>query len=306
MDFYEQIRNMSDEEIKACLDEIIPELEEESKKINGNIFGFEIEYNQDKSKLEYLKDEAAYHINLHYLYSGYMPKNTKVIYGFSPVGRGITNKGMFYTIDDDKYIYAFCKYIKDIDVIDEEDLFDYLLIFLNAFYGGDKIIDRDDMFKLICKDEKTYLEPTVEHKLSSFRGKGNAMCSEYAIMASNILNVFGFYGSTVIGELKRTGKEEECHVFNIVEYIDDEGKNISLLLDFAVGVDVFNVNYEKIGESPYVLKLNSIEEMNINFHITGKNYFNVAFGKSILPCATEEERVYFTCNGRVLNKPRQK
>lgn len=306
MDFYEQIKNMSDEEIKAYLDELIPELEEESKKINGNVFGFEIEYNQDKSKLEYLKDQAAYHINLHYLYSGYMPKNTKVIYGIHTERHIITNNGMFYTLDDDKYIYAFCKYIKEIDVIDEEDLFDYLLIFLNAYYGSGKKGNRDEMFKLICKDEKTYMEPIVEHKFSSFKGKGNAMCSEYAIMASNILNVFGFYGSTIIGQLKKGSREAECHTFNIIEYVNDEGKQVSFLVDFAVGVDVFNIDYKKIGESPYVLELENIEDMPLDFHITGKDYFNAAFGRSILPCATEEDRDYFTCNNIVINKPRQK
>lgn len=302
MDFYEQLKLMSDEEIKSYLDELIPELEKESKKVNHDTFGFKISYNQDKSKLIYDSNMSAYKIELNYVYSGYMPLNTKVVYGIHTVSDGtITNRGMYYTVDDDNYIYAFCKYIKNVDVVNENNLFDHISIFLNSYYGKIKKVDRDTMFKLLLKDNNTYFEPTKEHKLSDFKGKGNALCSEYAVMANNILNVFDIYSNVFLGQLRRYDNTEG-HVFNIVEYTDREtGEDISAIVDFAVSVDVFDINYKKVGVSPYVLYIKGIEMMTKDYYLDGYEYNYVAFPGYWMKIPAYGKREYFTCNNIVIN-----
>ena len=53
MDFYEQLKNMSDDEIKAYLDEVIPELEEEcrieSSKDPYDFSEFDEDYKEDSN-----------------------------------------------------------------------------------------------------------------------------------------------------------------------------------------------------------------------------------------------------------------
>jgi hypothetical protein len=242
------------------------------------------------------------------MYDGYIPKDTKVIYGFSIDQRKLlSNRGMYYKVDDDGYIYDFCKYIKDKDVSNEEDLFEHILIFLMKYFGVFKFSERDDMFKVILKDDKTYHDSIREHKLSDFKGKGNALCSEYSIMANNILNVFGIYSCVLFGQLEITDKGKDGHAFNLVSFVDsDTHERVNALVDFSNGVNVYDFSYNKIGDSPFIIYLDNIEDTVNKFicddtHINGKEYDYMVIGRTLLQMYTDRARDYSSYNNLTVN-----
>lgn len=292
------IKTISDDELKEIISERIEQLEIESKEINKcDFFGFNISSNFENHHIA----SKTLSFDMKCMYDGYVPKDTKVTYGVTIDRLGsISNNGMYYRVDDDSYIYDFCQYIKHIDVVNTEDFFEYVLLFLMKYFGifnlNDR--DRDDMFKLIMKDEKTCHEAIREHKLSDFKGKGNALCSEYSIMANNILNVFGIYSCVLFGQLEMTGKGKEGHAFNLVSFKDENtGEMVNALVDFSNGVNVYDFSYNKIGVSPYILYFDSIEDTVNRFvcngeHLTCKEYDYMVLGNSLLQMFIDKTRDY--------------
>ncbi len=305
MDFLEYIKNISDEELKLEISNYIDILEKDSKKINkSDFFGFNISTNSMNGSI----DNSTIQFDMKCMYDGYIPKDTKVIYGFSIDQRKLlSNRGMYYKVDDDGYIYDFCKYIKDKDVCNEEDLFEYVLIFLMKYFGVFKLSERDDMFKVILKDDRTYHDSVREHKLSDFKGKGNALCSEYSIMANNILNVFGIYSCVLFGQLEITDKGKDGHAFNLVSFVDSDTKErVNALVDFSNGVNVYDFSYNKRGVSPYIIYLDSIEDAVNGFicddiHINGKEYDYMVIGRTLLQMYTDRDRDYSSYNNLTVN-----
>lgn len=299
MDFLKFIKTISDEELYSEVYSIIDMLEKDSKEINEiDFLGFNLSTNLEN----YRSNDSKIHLNMRWIYDGYIPKDTKIVYGFSINNNGlVSNKGMYYKVDDDSYIYDFCKYIRNINVVNEEDFFEYVLIFLMKYFGTFKIDERDDMFKLILKDEKTVLDPIREHKLSDFKGKGNALCSEYSIMANNILNVFDIYSCVFFGQLEFTDKEKEGHAFNFVSYDDkNSGKRVDALVDFSNGVSVYDYNYKKIGDSPYIVHCSSIENavhqlICDNTPLTGDEYYYMVMGNTLFQLTVDKQRNYSSC-----------
>lgn len=312
MDFLEYIKQLTDEEIVDMVSGIIQESENESRKYNRTDF---IGYNISANSENHYASKSHIQLKSRCMYDGYVPRDTKVIYGFVIDNDGlVSNKGMYYKVDDDSYIYDFCKYIKNIDVTSPEDFFEHVLSFLMKYFGTFKFIDRDDMFKTILKDDKTAMEPVKEHKLSKFKGKGNALCSEYAITANNILNVFGIYSCVILGQIK-TDDKEEGHAFNLVSYYDNKtGEKVDALVDFSNGVNVYDFEHTKIGDSPYIVYFESIEDivngmLNKNMHLTYSDYHYMAIGNSLIQLNRKSERDYFVSNNftvNVLSKVKQK
>ena len=301
MNFYEELKNMTDEEIKRHLSYEIYNLENRSKMNNENdtFLGYDVSYNPTDYGLLEKKDREELYFRFSCFYGGYVPKGIKVVYGLSPDRRGvISNDGMYYIIDDDSYIYEFCKYVKDIYVGSEGDLFECILWFLKKYFGVFKGRSRDEMFQMILKNDKVFFDPVNEHKLSDFKNKGNAMCSEYAIMANNILSVFGFDSYVVMGH-QRDDKGMGGHAFNFVSYTNSEYKRIDLLIDFSNCVNIYDPKFNVIGSCPYILEL---DELNNDFvddfitnerHIVAKDYGVMVVGDELIELCLKRERDYF-------------
>ena len=136
----------------------------------------------------------------------------------------------------------------------------FILVFLNGYLGGNGNQTRAEMFQLIMKPDCTYYDSIREHKLSDFKGKGNAVCTEYAVMANNILTVFGFDSTIVLGQLKIGMKDVQDHAFNIVSYTDSEYNRKDMLVDFSSSSDVYDFNYNKIGDVPYTIDLTYLDD----------------------------------------------
>lgn len=289
MNFYNNIKDMTDEEIEKYLSYEICSLENISKENNiYGLIGYNLHFNPGKiSILD--KDKQAFIEEVKF-HTGYVPKGTKVVFGCNTYENGMSfNGGEYYVVDDEEYVYEFCKSIKEADVRSDEELLEFILVFLNGYLGGNGNQTRAEMFQLIMKPDCTYYDSIREHKLSDFKGKGNAVCTEYAIMANNILTVFGFDSTIVLGELKIGDNEAQDHAFNIVSYTDNEYNRNDMLVDFSASIDVYDFSYNRIGDVPYIIDLADVDD---NFfqkfyynekHLRFDDYYYVSEDNMLLP-----------------------
>ena len=301
MDFCEELKEMTSEEIRKYLFYEINSLENISKNNykNNSVLGYDAPYNPTDYDFLNERPENEINVNFSCFYEGYVPKGIKVVYGLATNTNGTyANDGMYYIIDDDSYIYDFCEYIKDKKVNSEGDFFEYVLWFLQKYFGVFGDVDRDQMFKMILKNNGVYHDPIHEHKLSSFKNKGNAMCSEYSIMANNILNVFGFDSYVIMGQ-EKDDKGASGHAFNFVSYTNKNYERVNILIDFSNGVNIYDMEFHKVGASPYVLELAELNnEIVDDFimnekHIIAPDYSVMVIGDSLFELTLTRKRDYY-------------
>lgn len=299
MEFLELIKSLSEEELNDIVQERINYLEEFYCTELDNI-GFQIDYNPSNYRLT--DTSNLYDYGVVCVYRGYIPKNTKITYGVTNnTGNGLVhNEGCYYYLDDDSYILDFCKFIKKVNVLDEYDFFDYLLLFMENYFGYLENINRDDMFKMIYKENGLLHDPINEHRYSSFKKKGNALCSEYAVFAQNILSVFGFDMYMVFGAQGKTGTEDSSHAFNLITFKQEENsKIINLLADFCNSSLVIDINLEKVCRSPFIAKLDCIDEdfiddlINNDKHLIFDDYNYMLFSNNIFKISNAKIRDYY-------------
>lgn len=304
MDFLEEIYTLNDEDLTKRIKEKIEELEEQSKIDNHDIneIGFLLDYNPNDY---YLMDpnKESFCVKLRCFYGGFIPKGMKMIYGLTYNHNGIaSNEGRYYTIDDDSYLYDFCKYIKDKDIINEYELFEYTLDFMRDYFGNIKQLEREDMLKMIYqnKDTRVAYHPTQERGLSWFKNKGNAMCSEYAVMAQNILSLFDMQMCLVVGR-EQTGNEKgESHAFNFVTFTEKEtGEEVNALIDFANFVHIYDMNFKKVGASPFIHYIDNLDEeymmkfLSEDEHLVLPDYSYYILGDKMSQIEYERNRDYY-------------
>ena len=300
MDFYNEIRNKSTEEIKEIVQRRIDKLTEEKNQNEKDTFiGYELDHNPTEFYITEDTNTEQFGINIRCLYPGFLKKGMKVIYGMSYDYNGIaSNDGRYYYLDDDSYLEDFVNYIKDIEIIDEYELMDYILEFIRDYFGYLKQVEREDMFQLLCDSNGKLLKPTEEHGISWFKGKGNAMCSEYAVVAQNILSLFDIECYLVIGKIKIAKEKAESHAYNIV-VLEDNEKEVPMLVDFADYTPVLDITTQKIGESPFISYIDQFDEefvdklINQEEHLTFNDYAYIIIGNELIQALYERKRDYY-------------
>ena len=256
MDIYRKIENLSKEELHEFVKERIKELEQE-RQVDIKELGFLIDY-----KPRGIDDEKPNEVELRCFYNEYIPLGTKIIYGLIYNDQRISNNGKFYYVDDESYIEGFCNYIKDLELKNEYELFDYLEEYLKVLFGTIPIIERGDMHRLIYKNkDDVFYESIRKRGISDFYQKRNAMCSEYALVVQNILTFFGFDTCFIIGKEQTGENKGEEHAYNMVFFTEEERKkDTALLIDFALPIPVYDINFKVLGESPYMVELEEFDE----------------------------------------------
>lgn len=304
MNYYKQLKNLSDIELKKKISSKIKKLERKSKKNNPdthNVLGYHLGENPTQYE-KYMSDSGDnFDLELRCFYNGYLCKGTKMVYGLEYDMKGNAgNHGNYYYIDDDSYIYDFCKYIQDKDIENDYELFDYMLEFIRDYYGYIKQLERGDMFKLITKNKNEYFKPIKEHSISDFKGKGNAMCSEFSVMAQNLLRFFDYESYIMIGTERIGNHKPESHAFNLLTFKEiDTNKKRNVLIDFSNYINIFDINFKKIGEMPFMgyldrLDQNLVEEMIFgDKHLVFDDYAYYILGNSMSKLAYERKRDYF-------------
>lgn len=255
MKIMRKIEKLKDEELKQFVVNRINLLERKQKKKNiSDTIGYLLDYNAASFDLLDFTDDVL-QVQMICKFDGYIPLKTKIVYGmiYDPKSKIASNGGNFYYLDDDKYILNFCKYSKDKEVFDEFELFDCILEFCQKYFGVIEILKKEEMIKLIYKNDRAFFDPINVPKFSLFKGKGNNLCSEIGVMVQNILSFLGFNISLIIGTLKLDDENMEAHAFNMLDFKHSKTKeDLSILLDIASPVYVVDMNYEKIGVAPYV------------------------------------------------------
>ena len=311
MNILKKLKNIPEEGIKEFASLRIKELEQNSKKINDTVdtIGYILDCNPSKFNLEDQNLDSNLVIDVECLYNGYLPKGMRVVYGIVYSKNTFSkNGGQYYYLDDDSYIYDFCKYIKTKEVENEYELFSYILEFMKEYFGWIETISRDDMFNLLYKNKTTFYEPTIEHNFSEFKGKGNALCSEMSIMAENILTFFGFNSFIVIGYQEKEIVDEneqpkdiegESHAYNLLAFNDSEtGELTEILIDFANWTSVLNPLFKRIGRVPYIAYLEEGIEETINSLCTNReklsfeDYQYMILKDKILRIVSKSKRKY--------------
>ena len=313
MDFYNLIKKFPYTEIDKIVKAKIKDLENKSKILNkGNEYiGFKLDYNPTDYHLT--EEELKVKLDIRNIHTGYINKGMKITYGLAFDERGIfSNDGKYYYVDDDSYIYDFCNYIKEKEVKDEYQLFDYLLKFIRNYFGIIRHNNREEMHQMICKEDRIYLDPINIHKFSDFYKKGNAMCTEIALMAENILSMFGFNTYYVVGNIRIGEEKDEFHAYNLIKYREKESEEeMNAIIDFSSFTDVFDINYEKIGEKPYIVFFDEINKeflnklLSENESITYEDYDFVMLD-TLVEMKYDRDREYYISDNFDLEKVFQK
>ena len=303
MSYLEDIKQLSEEELEEFVNDRIDYLEEEAKENSDedvDTIGYLLEKNKT-NKIIYDIDED-FNCEIRCLYNGYIRKGLRMVYGatYNEYGK-FSSAGCYYYIDSDDYLLEFCKYIKDIELIDEYDLFNEIKVFLDYYFGkGRKGLDREEMFKLIYKDNDSFYEPITEHGISWFKDRGNALCSEYSILAQNILTFFGINTSLVMGRVEQDDKEPESHAYNLISYHTGKyDEDVNALIDFADCTHVVDMNYNPVGTAPYIYEMEDLndelldEMLDTQKPIVCEDYIYMLMGDSLIPLTFNSNRNYY-------------
>ncbi len=231
----------------------------------------------------YSDDEYDYGLNI---WNGYIPKNTRIVYGvYGYSDYRSANQGCYYYLDDESYIYDFIKYIKDKNI---EDTYDFILN-VNKFLKQylDKIInakDREEIHKLLYKNELDFYEPVNEHSIKDFKNTGAGKCTEYTAIAENIFSLFDFDIYYMM---------DVEHAYNLLR---DNDK--TYILDFANWVPCYDINYKYIGRLPYFVEIPDFsdeyfEEVKYgNERIELPDYYFLAMNDDLIEVRNGDTREY--------------
>jgi len=291
MEFYNKLRSIKDEDVDSLVRNRINELE--SNLDDDVVLGFHVESDMEN----FLDDDGDhFYVDMRCYHKGYIKKGTKMVYGVEYNSDGdIGNNGNYYYMNDESYLYEFCHYIKDQEVCDEVDLFDHIMFFLKNYFGVIKKQDRGEMFSLLVDRYGKFIQPVNDHDISWFKGSGNAMCSEYSSVAQNIMSLFGIDSYLIIGREITGNDAGQSHAFNLVSINDDD----NLLVDFANHVVVYDIDFSKMGDSPFIGEIDKIDDQFVidlvyNDKVLSFEDYNYLFvGDQLLQIAYDRNRHYY-------------
>lgn len=238
------------EELKELADEAVKFFTDEGRKYNPD-FDY-IGTKLDINPINYHLDDINFEIEADYearpFWMGYVPNGTKIVYGrfANDKYRTSVHGGYYYYNDDDSYIYEFFKYIKDKEVESDYDIIVEVNSFLRKKLGKYfNPVDKEQLNKLLYKTDDLFFRPVKEHSIKDYYNNGSALCSEYALMAQNILSALG---------LEVMMFADYGHTYNI--YVEHEGEYSGIyVLDFSNWVEVVDINFNLIGVLPYYEKI---------------------------------------------------
>ncbi len=296
MDIIDRIKKCkNDEQIKALADKYIKKKTREAKECNEDtsVIGFDVEINPYCGIL----DDNHSHVN-QYLdgWVNYIPKDTKIVYGGYYYNlydyMHIFTGGLYYYVDDESYVYEFFKYIKDLKIEYDYDVFVAVHDFINKKFGEpESDARRHEMFQLILKEDGlNYYRPIKEHSIKDFYGTNSAMCSERAVIAENLLSLLDF---DIIFF------HDDNHAFNfIIKNYDDEEQFELYVLDFSMTVPCYDINHNYIKNEPYYMKVENMDNeafcefLNGSEPIEVPNYLNYYIGDEVKPVQLTDNRTY--------------
>ena len=294
MDIYELIKKCSSlEELYELADSAIKFFTQRAYEENvpTNCIGTQIGINPISNHIGDKDFKFDKYYNAVNVWNGYVPLGMKIVYGrfFNEKYKTSSHKGAYYYLDDDSYVYEFFKYLKDKDIEDEYDLIIEVDHFIKKkFFPSFMSRDRNEINKLIYKDEDFFYKPVKEHSIKDFYGNGSAMCSEVSIVAENLLSVLG---------LEVISMQDRSHAYNIYVYHMDEETEI-YVLDYSDWVGCYDCNFNLVDTIPFLKKIENCtaddvdEIVNEGKRITLNDYYLYMINGKIYEVITKKKRDY--------------
>ncbi len=225
------------------------------------------------------------------VWNGFIPKGMKIVYGrfYDEKYKTSSHKGCYYYLDDESYIYEFFEFLKDKDISCDFDLIIEVDHFIKKKFL--KIInskDRNDVNKLMYKDDDFYLRPVKEHSIKDFYNNGSAMCSEISVVAENLLSCFG---------LEVICMQDKEHMYNIYASHEDDEADI-YILDYSNWVGCYDHNFKLVNTMPFFKKIDNCTAHDIDMvvnegkRISLQDYFLYSINGSIYEVVTKDVRDY--------------
>jgi len=295
LEIVNRIKNCkTDEELYYLTKRLIKDALKETRK-NNKHFGLlgdklevnPTEYNLDEKNLTNIR--TIYSVNI---WNGYIPLNTKIVYGiiYNNNNKGYSCGGYYYYFDDDKYVFDFVKYIRKYEIDDELDVISVVNNFVNDYFG--KRIDpkkRSEMHSLLLKDNNLFFEPIIKHSIKDFYHNGSGQCTEYATVVNNLFSVLGLPISCFF---------DKAHAYNILFIEKDDGLFDSYVLDYSDCVFIYDENLRCSGRFPFFKKIeNGTKEfiesvVNDGEKIRLEDYNMLKINNCFFEVKTNEERIY--------------
>lgn len=280
------------EDVVELVDEVIEDEIEISK--SNNRYSFIGCDSMSNTKKIFLGEPKKFEFLYNSGWNGFIDSNIRVTFGaiYNLINGEVDFKGRFYYVDTREFIYDFCYKYKDFDFEDEFDLICFVKLSMDEYFNSITCLNdvsREDMVLPICKDNDTDFD--IMHKFSDFKGRNNAMCTERAVFANNLLSVYGLGVCMALGNIVVNGKDEG-HAYNFV----DIGDGLSLV-DFSVGTDLYNLTNDKVMTFPFVhdmgedkTRLDEFAETSEKIHCP--SYINIIYGDDLYMFYIDKERIY--------------
>jgi hypothetical protein len=240
MDFFNLLKTLDDRQIKEVVAYRIAEEKAKSEVNKKNYIGIDCGVNPKFTLGEKPEDESKT------MWVGYIPENIKVVYKYDDYKGFTVNNGGYYYMDD-SLVYEFCLYAKNKKADNYLELLDLIWSFAEHYFDSfdPNFTERCEMLYPVLKNEGWFFEPTIEHNIKMFKGRNNALCSEYSAVAQNIMSVFGYQSMYFIGSVKcEYGTGPHAYNISIVE-------GHPLLLDYTIPVRTYDMKGNVIAYSPY-------------------------------------------------------
>ena len=240
--------------------------------------------NNDCNLYGFLDDQSMYFIH------GFVPLASK--FKFS------CNSDKCYLLKSTDCYYSFAEYIRDKNVSNIDDFLKYVYDFLESYFGSiNRMNDtRDEFFDNLAfqtsATDQEYYEQLEKIDIGDFHGKNIAQSSERALIAQNIMSLFGIDCYMCMGMIQFNGISNE-HCFNIV-CIDDA----PMIIDFALPCQVI-VDNNNCGYLPFIAKIDGeeLESLLIDGYTRSfKDYLNIYADNGYIKMPTGSTRDYQVLN----------
>ena len=293
-EFIEKLRECETyEEVVDLVDQVIETEIEISKSNNSyNFIGYDSLSNSFKLLME---NPRFFEFGYNTGWNGFINDDIRITFGGSfNLRNGSSNfDGFYYYMDTRDFIYDFCYEYKDFEFEDEFELICFVKLSMDKYFDSftfTNVVNRQNMFLSVSKDIDR--ETAGNHKFSDFKGRNNALCTERAAYANNLLSVYGVGVCMALGNVYYDGKDEG-HAFNFVDM--DDGLS---LVDFSISANLYDFIGDRVVEQiPFVYDMGDDKTRLSELTETGDKIYcsspcHVLYGDTIYSFSTNKARIY--------------
>ncbi|MBR1413655.1 MAG: hypothetical protein IJ574_03190 [Bacilli bacterium] len=300
MDYLDYLKTLNSGQLQTAISSRLARLEQIKKECD--FIGYDLDINPSLKNINNITDnELKINITINNCWRGYIPLKTKVIYGITRNENNMyCNSGDYYYIDTNEYLPECINYLINSEIYNEYDLYDYLLKFIIKYFGITKQNKRDKYYTLISKNDTSYFNPTNHRLFSDFKNSNMALCTEYGIIAQNVLSFLGcdidyVLGSILIQDETTKVFDEVYHAFNIIKRKPTNQSTVNIL-DFSCYTKTYDTSFNYLNSTPFISSYDLTHEydsfINGEIDIEEYEYIYEKYNNSYAPVINNKKRIY--------------